>query len=92
MKACFISSVTVRGHAVTRGIIAAAVERPIVDTELAADQSRGLMVACLGAAQGNVGFACAEVAHDLRRVELDQDRRDEARAAREATERGGVIA
>ncbi len=63
----------VRRHAVSSGIVAAAVERPVVDAELAPDESGGQLAVLLGASQGNVCFASAEVADDLRRVELDHD-------------------
>src|SRR5690242_16541377 len=58
-------------RAVTRSIVPAAVERPIVDAELPPNEPRGLLLA-LGAAERNVCLACAEVADLLARVELDQ--------------------
>src|SRR6188472_4256253 len=61
------------GNAVTPRIVAAAVERPVIDAELATDQSGRHRSAVLGASQGNVGLACAEIANGLRCVELDDD-------------------
>src|SRR5580765_443570 len=60
------------GNAVAFGVSAAAVERPVVDGQLTADKSRGLVVA-LRAAQRYVRLARTEIAHRLRRVEVDAD-------------------
>ena len=59
-------------HSMAGCIVAAAVEGPVVDAHLTADQS-GRLVGSLGAAKRNVGFTGAEVADRLRRVEFDED-------------------
>ena len=55
-----------RRNAVPRGIVAAAIERPIVDAELAADQSRRLVFS-LGASQRYVRLY-GETRHYVQRV------------------------
>src|SRR5690348_7474858 len=61
-----------RGNPVARRIVAAAVERPVIDAELPSDEAAGLGVA-FGAAQRDVGLASPEVPHLLAGIEVDQD-------------------
>src|SRR5690348_4301238 len=63
-----------RRHAMTLGVAAAAIERPVVGAELASDEAGGL-IGPLGASERNVRFAGSEVANLLAGVELDHDAR-----------------
>src|SRR5438874_10168932 len=60
-------------HAVLRGVIAAAVERPLVLAEPPPDDARAKLAD--RTAQGDVRFALAKIAKVLAVVELDHDLR-----------------